>query len=166
MSMKYLKNWEEMNEGQNYQIVSFTRNNLDYIQNNRVATFIDRLLSKSFYESHGKRHDYWSDMTISGLTPETSDYLLQLYNMLENQGLLRLTPYRDKFGKLPQTPEEKIKALSGNHWGGFGRFAGADREVSSLPIPTPEVIDNLMEIMSPKDKEELLSLYQKLFQTS
>jgi hypothetical protein len=163
--MKHLKYWKELHENQNYQIVSFTRNNFDHIQNNRVATFIDRLLSKSFYESNNKRHDYWSDDIISRLNPETADYLLQLYGMIEDQGLIRLTPYRDEFGKLPQTPHEKIKALSGNHWGGFGRFAGADREISSLPVPTPDVIDNLMEIMAPKDKEDLLSLYQKLFQT-
>lgn len=141
------------------------RDRFDLIVNNKVATWIDRLLSKCFYESRDQRHTEWEMAKCQQLKPETKAYLLEIYQILEAEGLLYPTAFLDATGRLPQTPEEKIQMLSGNHWGGHGRRAKADSQISQLPIPTPAVIRDLMSTLEPHEQEELQELYRKLFTT-
>jgi hypothetical protein len=70
----------------------------------------------------------------------------------------------DKYKRLPKTVDEEIEMISGNLWGGYGRTGGIQLELDVIPVPSSEVFNNLLDVaMSPSAKQEVLTLYQKLF---
>lgn len=164
--MKHIKSLQKIFEenNQEFPTIEIKRGNFGMIENNRKGTFVDRLLSKCFYEAYTKRNDFWSDEMISSLGEETRRYFLQLYDMLLEQRALYLNAFKDQYHKIPETDDEKIKAISGNHWGGLGRHSGMQLKVTSLPLPSSEVIEDLFaKVMPERDKQELIDLYTKLF---
>lgn len=147
-----------------FNTTTFTRDNYGRIVNNNQATFTESLLSKAFYEGFDKRNNMWSDAMISKLSPNTKSYLNQLYSTLESQNLIYTTDFNNSFKKLPQTVDEKIKVISGNHFGGFGRMSGRQENITKLPIPSSDVISDLMKnTMEESRQKELINLHAKLF---
>ena len=125
--------------------------------------WVEKLLEKLFYESNGKRHNEADVSKIKKLSQSSKDYLEYLYDLLDSKKAIYTTAFKDKFGKLPETTEEKIYTIASNHFGGFGRTALPQTKLSTLPLPPNDVINDMIGVfMDSQRKKELVNLGKKL----
>lgn len=125
--------------------------------------WVEKLLEKLFYESNGKRNDDIDASKIKTLSTASKQYLAHLYDHLESNRAIYLTAFKDRFKKTPETVEEKIFTIASNHFGGFGRNGWAQSKITTLPLPTNDVINDLIRVMMDgQRKQELVDLAKKL----
>ncbi len=149
-----------------FKTIPLERDRYGHAIGSKAAMFINELFKKVFYEGFDKRFDMWSMEIINKLTPETKSYLLQLKDIVKQKGLLRGPEmgFRDTYHRLPKTVDEEIQMLSTNFWGGYGRNGGVQTELDLIPIPTPSVIENLMNVtMTPAQKDQLMATYNRIY---
>jgi hypothetical protein len=128
-----------------------------------------RILEKALYEGNDKRYSDLTKEQLQKLSPETRQYLLDLYE--------KLAPYNSTYQRLgkildPQTnkdivtEDQKIKYVTSNYFGGKGRPSSelgspADPKHKDLvfPVPSAKVIDDFNNILGAKiSGEEIAAL--------
>jgi hypothetical protein len=131
-----------------------------------------RILEKALYEGNDKRYSDLTKEQLQKLSPETRQYLLDLYE--------KLAPYNSTYQRLgkildPQTnkdiitEDQKIKYVTSNYFGGKGRPSSelgspADPKHKDLvfPVPSAKVIDDFNNILGAKiSGEEIAALKGK-----
>jgi hypothetical protein len=131
----------------------------------KFAKFMDAFFSKVFYEGNEKRMDAFSMDIIKQFTPETKSYLLQLLDIVKRKNLSGGLEqgFKSDYGRLPKTVDEEIQMLSSNFWAGYGRTGGLQGILNEAPVPSANVMDNLMNVtMTPSQKEKLMDYGHKI----
>ena len=132
-----------------------------------------RIFEKAFYEGNNKRNDDISNEQLQQLSPETKAYLVDLYE--------RAKPFNETYqrtGKVTDvqtneeiiTDEDKIRYITANHFGGFGRpsrlGSAADYVFRQDPkykdlifaIPSQDVLNNINKVFNAKLTSEELNI--------
>ena len=142
--------------------------------NSKFAKFMDAFFEKVFYEGNGKSMDAFTMDVIKQFTPETKSYLLQLLDIVKRKNLTGGLEqgFKNMFNppRLPKTVDEEIQMLSCNFWGGKSQYGSGGRRQGGIqgmldeaPIPTVNVMDNLMTVtMSPSQRKELMDYGNKI----
>lgn len=136
----------------------------------KLAKFMDAFFEKVFYEGNNKFMNGFPKEVIKQFTPETKSYLLQLLDIVKRKNLTSGLEqgFKSDYGRLPKTVDEEIEMLSNNFWGGKSQFGGRRQGgiqgmLGEAPIPTENVLDNLMNTtMSPSQKKELMEYGHKI----
>jgi hypothetical protein len=138
----------------------------------KFAKFMDAFFEKVFYEGNGKIMNGFPKEVIKQFTPETKSYLLQLLDIVKRKNLTSGLEqgFRADYGRLPKTVDEEIEFLSNNFWGGKSQYGNASRRQGGIqgildeaPVPSPNVMENLMNVtMSPSQREELMEYGYKI----
>jgi hypothetical protein len=129
----------------------------------KLYSWVERLYEKLFYESNNKRHDFIDKSKLSSLSGSSKSFLEDLYDHFENNNAIYLTAFKDNFNRMPNNTDDKIYAITSNHFGGFGRTAPPQSKISTLPFPPNDVINNLIKVfMDSKRKEEIVELAKQL----
>ena len=131
----------------------------------KFAKSMDQVFQKVFYEGNGKLMNVFPMEVVKKFTPETKSYLLQLLDIVKRKNLAGGLEqgFKSDFNRLPKTVDEEIQMLSGNFWGGrspYGnggiRQGGLQGILDEAPFPSPNVMDNLLDVtMSSSQREEL-----------
>jgi hypothetical protein len=132
----------------------------------KFAKFMDAFFEKVFYEGNNKVMNPFPKEVIKQFTPETKSYLLQLLDIVKRKNLTSGLEqgFRADYGRLPKTVDEEIEFLSNNFWGGSSQYGNGGRRQGGIqgildeaPIPSEDVLDNLMNVtMSSSQKEQLI----------
>jgi hypothetical protein len=132
-----------------------------------------RIFEKAFYEGNNKRHNDISNEQLQQLSPETKAYLIDLYERAKpfNEEYQRIGKVRDvQTNKEIITDEDKIRYITANHFGGFGRAArlgsAADYVFRQDPkykdlifaIPSQDVLNNINKVFNAKLTSEELNI--------
>ena len=138
----------------------------------KIAKFMDSFFEKVFYEGNNKVMNGFPKEVIKQFTPETKSYLLQLLDIVKQKNLTSGLEqgFRADYGRLPKTVDEEIEFLSNNFWGGKSQYGNGGRRQGGIqgildeaPVPSPNVMDNLMNVtMSPNQREELMEYGYKI----
>jgi hypothetical protein len=128
-----------------------------------LSSVINSLLSKSLYEGNELRNNMFTKEIMDKLTPNTKAYFGKLYDQMNKEGVLYTTAFKDDYGRLPQTLDDKVLTVSGNHWGGYGRNNAPQENLQYVPVPTQDVLNNILDVtMHPSQKQEFLDMMKKL----
>lgn len=140
-----------------YKIISKTG------KNKNIYTWVEKFYEKLFYESNDKRFDFIDKNVITRLSGSSKKFLEDLYDHFDTNGLIYKTAFKDKFGKIPETIEDKIYTITSNHFSGFGRTASAQSKISTLPLPSNDIINDLIKVfMDSRRKQEIIELGKEL----